>query len=203
MYFHELSQVAEAVADEGNPRPPAEPSHPRTAARIEAVRLEAALPPPPPVSSQLLKLGISLDPSTSAVPQTRGVRPPEQVECCVVVFFADGNREKKSKQTIHKMEQHQVRVWAGCPLHSLRLHASCRTMFTVSFSIHLGSQTEIVLVHTKEFIMKEVEAQPVFQTDSYNSFVLRGPLIVLYFAGELANAMVCAHRRSLTQSRFA
>ncbi|RWS28299.1 protein XRP2-like protein, partial [Leptotrombidium deliense] len=93
----------------------------------------------------------SMDSVVSVVPKTLGSKFDKNDQTCVVIFFSDGNREKRAKAFIKEME-----------------HKSCS------------------LIRTREFSMKEHEAQNVFGTDSYNSVIIRGPVIALEYSGTLA-----------------
>ncbi|RWS06133.1 protein XRP2-like protein [Dinothrombium tinctorium] len=98
------------------------------------------------------EMEISMDSVVSVVPKTLGSKLDKNDQTCLVIFFSDGNREKRAKAFIKEME-----------------HKSCS------------------LVRTKEFSMKEHEAQNVFGTDSYNSVIIRGPVIALEYSGALAS----------------
>uniref|UniRef100_T1K3N5 Uncharacterized protein n=1 Tax=Tetranychus urticae TaxID=32264 RepID=T1K3N5_TETUR len=84
----------------------------------------------------------------------KSLRTDQSIETGLVIFFPDGNREKRAKAYIREMAEKSVSLIVVCSL-----------------------------VATKEFMMKEVEAMQIFKTDSYNSIVGRGPVIAIQHLG--------------------
>lgn len=58
---------------------------------------------------------VSLDPLLSVVPRTLGFNPDPNFQMCLVIFFTDGNREKKAKAFIREMYQRKVRYTQSAP----------------------------------------------------------------------------------------
>jgi hypothetical protein len=61
------------------------------------------------VPAEVFEMGITFDPAKSAVPKTKGIRrTDDDAECCLIIFFADGNRERKSRAAFAEMHNHKV-----------------------------------------------------------------------------------------------
>lgn len=60
------------------------------------------------VPPEVFGMGITFDPAASAVPKTIGIKLSDDAESCLIIFFADGNRERKSRAIFAEMYKHKV-----------------------------------------------------------------------------------------------
>lgn len=82
------------------PKDRSEPYRPKIKSAIDPECLEP----------EVYEMNLTFDPAQSAVPKTKGVKSPDDLECCLIIFFADGNRERKSRATFAEMYKHKVRT---------------------------------------------------------------------------------------------
>lgn len=58
--------------------------------------------------STVLDMELSVDPLLSVVPQTLGTNNNSTKSTCLVIFFSDGDREKRAKAFIKEMQHTKV-----------------------------------------------------------------------------------------------
>lgn len=89
---------------------------------------------------------ISMDAVLSVVPPTVGIKPPEAVDqTCLVIFFSDGNREKRAKSFIKEMEHQPVIIF--------RLPLLLLFFFLLWLQLKSANQMQVLLLGPTSFLL--------------------------------------------------